>query len=202
MKNTDLEVKDSNTIQIKRPTLLVISGFSGTGKTTMRDRVLAKIPGAEFSLSMTTRLPRKNERNGVDYEFVSTELFQALIEKNELLEWEKVHGNFYGSPIQPVENALSNHKLLIFDVDVFGGLSIKNSYRDAVLVFLKPPHIDVLKKRLHHRRTDSSEEIELRLKRIPLELELSKKYDVIITNTEIDKTTDEICKLIRTFQDQ
>ncbi len=182
--------------------LLVISGYSGTGKTTIRDRVLTKIPDAEFSLSVTTRLPRKNERNGVDYEFVNTESFQAMIGKNEFLEWEEVHGNFYGTPVQPVEKALKCQKLLIFDVDVIGGLSIKNRYRNAILVFLKPQNIDILKKRLQYRHTDSPEEIELRLKRIPKETELSKKYDAIITNTEIDKTTDEICKVIRTYQEQ
>ncbi len=187
---------------IIRPTLLVLSGFSGTGKSTIRDKVMKKIPKAQFSLSVTTRPRRKHEQEGIDYYFIRSESFQEMIRNNEMLEWEEVHTNFYGTPLKPVEHALKKPGLFIFDIDVHGGLSIKSRFPDAVLIFLNTPDLDILKQRLVDRHTDSPEQIEQRLNRIPKELEMSKQYDHIVINDDSDRAADEICGIIFDFQKQ
>ena len=187
-------------ITITRHTFLVLSGFSGAGKTTVRGNILKKIPGSRFSLSVTTRQSRVDEQDGIDYHFVTKEKFDRMVEKNELLEWEEVHGNYYGTPLDPVLDAASKPGLLIFDVDVYGGLSIKKQYPEAILVFLKAPDFNELKERLANRLTDNPEAIEQRLQRIPKEEKLSKQYDYIIINDILEQTTNEICGIIRNFQ--
>lgn len=187
-------------ITISRHTFLVLSGFSGAGKTTVRGNILKKIPGSRFSLSVTTRQSRVDEQDGVDYHFVTKEKFDRMVENNELLEWEEVHGNYYGTPLDPVVDAASKPGLLIFDVDVYGGLSIKKQYLEAILVFLKAPDLNELKERLANRLTDNPEAIEQRLQRIPKEEKLSKQYDYIIINDILDQTTNKICGIIRNFQ--
>ncbi len=187
---------------IIRPTLLVLSGFSGTGKTTIRDKVMTRIPKAQFSLSVTTRPRRKHERGRIDYHFISSGSFQEMIRNNEMLEWEEVHTNYYGTLLQPVERALKKPGLFIFDVDVHGGLSIKSRFPDAILIFLNAPDFDILKQRLVDRHTDSPEQIKQRLNRIPKELDMSKQYDHIVINDDSDRAADEICGLIFDFQKQ
>ncbi|KPK95918.1 hypothetical protein AMJ80_02950 [bacterium SM23_31] len=187
-------------IALTRPTLLVLSGFSGAGKTTVRSNILKKIPGSHFSLSVTTRLPRGDEQDGIDYYFTTKEKFNRMIKNNELLEWEEVHGNYYGTPLSRVVTAAGKPGLLIFDIDVYGGLSIKKHYPEAILVFLKAPSLNVLKERLAKRLTDSTETIEQRLQRVPVEEKLSKQYDHVIINNTLDKTINKICEIIRKFQ--
>lgn len=188
-------------ITIIRPTFLVLSGFSGVGKTTVRGNILKKIPGSHFSLSVTTRRSRVDEQDGIDYHFVTKEKFDRMIENDKLLEWEEVHGNYYGTPLEPVVNASSKPGLLIFDIDVYGGLSIKKQYPEAILVFLKAPDFNVLKERLSKRLTDSPEAIEQRLQRIPKEEKLVKKYDHILINNTLEQTINKICDIIRKFQE-
>ena len=189
-------------IHAARPSLLALSGFSGAGKTTIREHILRRIPESRFSLSVTTRPKRADEQDGIDYQFISKDEFNSLVADNRLLEWEEVHGHFYGTPLQPVEDAHKKPGLIIFDVDVHGGLSIKKRFPEAILVFLQPPSLEVLKERLEKRHTDSPEEIDRRLQRIPNEVEMSRHYDHIITNINIKQAVDEICTIIREFQNK
>lgn len=125
-----------------------------------------------------------------------------MIANNELVEWEKVHGHCYGTPLKPVLETQKTTSLLIFDVDVNGGLSIKKRFPETILFFIRPPDHSILKERLTKRHTDSPEEIERRMKRIPEEEEKSKHYDHIVTNESIEKTVEEICSIIRDFQNK
>ncbi|MFC1561455.1 guanylate kinase [candidate division KSB1 bacterium] len=183
-----------------RPTFLVLSGYSGVGKTTVRERIMALNPDSGFSLSITTRKRRAHEQDEVDYIFMDEKTFRRMIERGELLEYENVHGNFYGTPLKPAEEAMKKPGLFIFDVDGCGGISIKKKFPDAILVFLQPPDLDELKSRLLQRHTESSADIDNRLKRIPKETELSRQYEYIVTNEDLDKTLAEIARIIADFQ--
>ncbi len=187
-------------IKFNRPTFLVLSGFSGVGKTTVCQRVINGVPGAGFSVSITTRPPRENEIDGKDYIFVSQDHFSSLIKEKALLEYEEVHGNYYGTPLDKVEHALTDPGLFVFDVDVHGGLAIKNRYPEAILVFLHPPDMEELKKRLTGRKTDDEAVVRKRLERIPKELKLSDGYDYNLINDDLEKTLIEISRILTDYQ--
>lgn len=187
-------------IEFKRSTLLVMSGFSGVGKSTVCSRIIEQLPQAGFSISATTRKPRDNEIEGKDYFFVSRPEFQRMISNNELLEYEEVHGQFYGTPRRPVDEARKQPGLFLFDVDVYGGLTLKKSIPDSILLFLEPPDLEELKKRLEKRDTEDKTGIEKRLSRIPREMELSAQYEYRITNKDLDNTLQEIADIVNSFQ--
>lgn len=187
-------------LELSKPTLLVISGFSGSGKTSIRDLILEAVPDAKFSISITTREKRTAEREGIDYIFLTHEKFEEMSDRNELLEKEEVHGNYYGTPLKPVMDALEKPGLFIFDVDVKGGLTIKKRFPEVVLVFITPPDIDVLVQRLEKRDTENRLGIEKRLKRIPEEKELSKQYDHKVVNENLEAAVQEIGRIIKNFQ--
>ncbi|MFC1477114.1 guanylate kinase [candidate division KSB1 bacterium] len=189
-------------IDILRPTFLVISGHSGAGKTTIREEITKLYPDAQFSLSMTTRLPRHEERDGTDYHFVGKDDFLQMIAREELLEYEEVHGFYYGTPLKPVEDARKKPGLMIFDVDVKGGLSLKKRIPEALLVFIRPPDIEALKNRLTARSTEDHEQIKRRLDRIPEEQKFAGLYDYVVTNDTVDVAVDEIAGIINDFQEK
>ena len=188
------------TINVTQPTFLVLSGFSGTGKTSIRNEILKIIPDSRFSISVTTRKQRPGEADNADYIFITQAEFDTMIAEKKLIEWEEVHGNRYGTPFDKANEADAKPGLVIFDVDVNGGLSVKEHFSNALLVFIKAPSYEILKDRLIKRHTDSPEEIENRLKRIPVEEEKSKLYDHIVTNENLEKTVIEICKIIEDYQ--
>jgi len=190
-----------SSIAFTKPTFLVLSGFSGAGKTTVRSLIMERIPGARFSLSVTTRKRRENERDGVDYSFISREEFQNMVDRKELLETEVIHGNHYGTPLPPIREALQKPGLFIFDIDVLGGLTVKRHFPDALLVFLQPPNLEVLKLRLIGRKSESSAALRRRMERIPKERELAKRYDYVVTNDDLDRTVAEIIRIIRKYQE-
>ncbi len=187
-------------VKILKPTFLVISGPSGSGKTTIRNGILKNIPGAVFSISMTTRDKRPDEEDGFDYKFIKEKEFKRLIDEDQFLEWELIHQDYYGTPLGRIKYAEENNGLLIFDVDVKGGLSIKDRYPEAILVYLQAPSIDVLRERLLKRDTDSRRKIDQRLMRMEEEDELSKKYDRIIVNRDKAKTLNELYRIIQEYQ--
>ena len=133
---------------LQKGLLLVLSGPSGSGKTTLARRLVENHPEARFSISITTREPRGEEKDGVDYHFVDTLSFQQKIDRGELVEWAEVHGHFYGSPRAGVEEALRSGGIVVFDIDVQGGRSIQRRYPEAVLVFVLPPTTPELERRL------------------------------------------------------
>jgi len=166
-----------------RGLLLVLSAPSGAGKTTLARALITQTPGAKFSISATTRAPRGYEQEGVDYFFMEEEAFKARAAAGFFAEWAQVHGHFYGSPLSAVEAAREADSLVIFDIDVQGGLRLKERERDSMLVFVMPPSLEELERRLRNRGTDSAQAIEKRLKAAREEIRQGLKfYDYIVTN--------------------
>jgi guanylate kinase len=178
---------------IHRGLLLVLSAPSGTGKTTLARRFVDAHPEAEFSISMTTREPRGAERDGVDYHFVDALTFQQMIERDELVEWAEVHGNFYGSSRAAVERAFSTGGIAVFDIDVQGGQSIQRRYPEAVLVFVLPPSMAELERRLRERGTESEDAIRRRMLAARSELEGgTRAYDYLVVNDSVERAYVEL----------
>ncbi len=165
-----------------RPLLIVLSGPSGVGK----DAVLARIKESSYPLkyitTLTTRPRRPNERNNVDYHFVSMEKFQEMIENNELLEWAKVYGNWYGVPKETVKQTLDKGEDAIVKVDIQGAATIKKILPQAILIFLMPPSMEELLIRLKQRRTESPADLALRLKTAEEEIKRLPLFDYIVVN--------------------
>jgi guanylate kinase len=168
--------------------LLVLSAPSGTGKTTLARRLLAELPDAIFSVSVTTRKPRGREQDGVDYHFVDVAAFQERIERGEFVEWAEVYGHFYGSSQAVVDEARARRGAAIFDIDVQGGLAIKRKQPDTVLVFVVPPAMDELERRLRERGTDAEDTIRRRMLAARSEIERGvASYDYIIVNDDFER---------------
>ena len=173
--------------------LLVLSGPSGSGKTTLARRLISEEPGAIFSVSFTTRQPRGAEQDGVDYCFVDVRAFQQKIERGEFVEWAEVHGHFYGSSRSAVDRAISTRAMAVFDIDVQGGQAIKAKHPDAVLVFVLPPSIEELERRLRDRNTDSEAIIQTRILAARSEIERGlEAYDYFIVNQDLERAYSQL----------
>ena len=177
--------------------LFVLSAPSGTGKTTIARRILPQFSGLRFSVSATTRPIRHREENGKDYHFLTHEEFRSEIEADGLIEWEEIFGNLYGSLKSEVDHAFASREHLLFDVDVKGALRIKELYDgNAVLIFIRPPDLDVLRKRLEKRGTDTAEIIEKRLARAELELATASQFDFTVINDNLDRAIQQVAEII------
>ncbi len=181
----------------RKPFIVVVSGPSGVGKSTVVDRVLEHFPNFVQSVSVTTRSPRGSERDGEDYFFVAKEEFVRRRDAGELLEWAEVHGHLYGTPAAFVAQKLESGTSVILEIDVQGGMSVKNSYADAVLIFLMPPSYSVLKERLAGRATDDESVIRRRLDNAKREIEFYGKYDYIAVNDDLARCTDDVLAIVR-----
>jgi guanylate kinase len=183
--------------------LVVISAPSGGGKTTIIRRVLRKgDPDFRYSVSATTRPRRPGEQDGEDYYFLSPETFMREVEAGNLVEWAQVHGYFYGTPREPIDRWLEEGKIVLLDLDVHGGLAVKEQYPDnSLLIFVAPPSLEQLEQRLRARRTEDEEEIQRRLSRVPDELEKAKLYDVRIVNEDLNQTVEKVLQTIRERHD-
>ncbi len=169
------------------PKLLVISAPSGAGKTTIAHYLLQKYPFLQFSVSATTRPKRPGEEHGKDYLFLSREQFEQLIREGKLLEYERIFGHYYGTLRESVEQALAAGKVLVFDVDVKGALSIQRAYpQDTLLIFVVPPDFATLEQRLRQRQTENEEELEQRLERARMEMDYRRYFDEIIVNDTLE----------------
>jgi guanylate kinase len=175
--------------------LIIISSPSGGGKTTVRSRLLGLIPDLQYSVSWTTRKPRQGEVHGKDYFFVSLGQFMEKKDKSEFLEYAEVFGSFYGTPMNSVDEAIKKGQDVLLDIDTQGALQIK-SKRDAVLIFILPPSLEILKGRLYNRKTDSETEIWKRLKDAQHELKCVRQYDYAVINDNIDMTVEKIKSII------
>ncbi len=182
------------------PQLVVLSAPSGAGKTTICKKLVERNPDFRISVSATTRPPRPGEVDGVDYYFISPEEFQQKIARGEFLEYENVHGNYYGTLRETVEELLDNGFTVLFDIDVNGALKIKQQYPDAILIFIRPPSLEELKRRLRKRKTERPEEIEKRLQRLPEEYQKAVFFDYEVVNDDLLRTLLTIEKIIRTKQ--
>jgi len=167
--------------------VLVLSGPSGAGKSSLINKISNDIGEYIFSISTTTRSIREGEVDGVDYHFVSKEDFIQDIENDNFLEYAVVHGNYYGTSLKPVRKALSEGKLVIFDIDVQGNMAIKNRLGDITTsVFITPPSLTTLRERLESRGTDSQEVIDGRIKMATREIQRTSEYDYIVVNDKLD----------------
>lgn len=175
--------------------LIVLSGPSGVGKGTIAKFLTEINKNISLSISCTTRAPRTGELNGKDYFFVKKEEFLKKIENEGFLEYSEHFENYYGTPKDFVFEKLKTNDVLL-EIDVNGGLQVKNNYKDAVLIMIVPPSIDELKKRLIMRGTESEEKINLRMERIGYELEKKKFYDYVVENDNLDVAIEKIEKII------
>jgi len=181
----------------KNGLMLVISAPSGTGKTTLARRLVERTPGARFSISATTRPPRGAERDGVDYYFVGPARFQEMIDRGELLEWAEVHGNRYGTPRRFAEEATAHGRVVVFDIDVQGGEQIKRVHPEAATVFVLPPSMEELERRLRARGTDDAEVVRRRLEAARGEIEAGlSSYDYVIVNDDLERASEDLAALV------
>jgi guanylate kinase len=182
--------------------LIVFSAPSGSGKTTIVRHLLSKEDlNLEFSISAASREPRGEEVNGKDYYFMSTEEFKKHIKNEDFLEWEEVYrDNFYGTLKSEVERIWAKGKNVIFDIDVSGGLRIKHKFPEETLaVFVKPPSVDELKRRLKERSTESDDKINMRIAKASVELATAPQFDVIIKNYDLPIALEEAYQLVKNF---
>jgi len=185
----------------KEGKVIIFSAPSGAGKTTIVRHLLTKFPDFAFSVSATSRKPRGNEVNGVDYHFMSADEFKAKIENEEFLEWQEVYPeNFYGSLKSEVAKILESGKNILFDVDVVGGSNIKKFYRErALALFIQPPSLTELEKRLIARCTDDKEVIRKRVEKAERELTYAPLFDFVIVNDTLEHALQEAENRVTTF---
>lgn len=177
--------------------VVVVSGPSGVGKSTVVDRLLERMENAHRSVSVTTRGPRGDEHEGDDYFFVSNEEFERRRNAGELLEWAEVHGNLYGTPAVFVEAELERGVIVVLEIDVQGGMAVKKKRPDAVLIFLLPPTRGDLERRLRGRGTDENAVIERRLGNAERELGFFSKYDYAVVNDNVGTCVEDIVHIIQ-----
>jgi guanylate kinase len=180
---------------------IIFSAPSGAGKTTIVHRLLQEIPSLSFSVSACSREARPIEKDGVDYYFLTADEFKNKIENQEFIEWEEVYANnFYGTLTSEIEKIWSANKSVIFDVDVVGGLNLKRYFGDkALAVFVQPPSLEILEKRLRSRKTESEEKIQVRIKKATIEMERAHEFDYVLVNNELDLAVNEIKEIVLKF---
>ena len=168
---------------------IIVSAPSGAGKTTIVHRLMTEIPALAFSISACSRSARPLEQEGKDYYFLGVEGFKKAIENQEFIEWEEVYtDHYYGTLRREVQRLWDEGKVIIFDVDVVGGLNLKALFKEhALSVFIKPPSVEILEKRLRARETESEERIALRIKKSAWELSQAESFDVCILNDDLEK---------------
>jgi guanylate kinase len=181
-----------------RGLLIVISGPSGVGKGTVR-KALFQMTNHDltYSVSMTTRQPRPGEVDGIDYYFVTKEDFLKRISENKFLEWAEFVGNYYGTPLDKVEEQLDNGKEVVLEIEVEGALQVRQKAPDAVFIFIVPPGKKALYERLIKRGTDSPEMIKKRMEKADREFVLAHKYDYIVVNDDVNNAADRIMAIVR-----
>lgn len=181
--------------------LFIFSAPSGSGKTTIVRSLLEKNLGLEFSISATSRPKRENEVHGKDYLFLSAEDFKKKISEDAFIEWEEVYENrFYGTLKSEVERIWAKGNHVIFDVDVVGGVNIKKIFQDkALAIFIMPPSIEELERRLVSRSTDSKEDIETRVNKANEELQYSDKFDMIVVNDKLEEAIQQAEEAVKNF---
>ncbi len=181
----------------KRGLLVILSGPSGSGKDTVLDCVHKRDIPIKRSISMTTRKKRDGETDGVDYYFVTREYFEKQIEENKMLESALYSSNYYGTPKGPVDRWLDEGKTVVLKIEVQGAEKIKKMYPDCVSIFIMPPSMQILERRLRKRETDSEESILMRLDAALGEIQCAEKYDYIVFNDVLEDTVDDICAIIK-----
>ena len=185
---------------MKKGKLIVMSGCSGVGKSTVLGQVMSRRDDLRFSVSATTRAPRPGEIDGESYYFVTKETFLDMIEKGEFLEYDAHMDNYYGTPKGQLEEKLKTGSVIL-DIEPNGAFAVRKAWPEAVLIFIAPPSMEELERRLRSRGDTSPEQIETRLARAKWEMEQGAKYDYVVVNEQVDACADEILKIIAQVAD-
>lgn len=183
----------------RKGNLFIVSGPSGAGKGTLVKELLRRVPDAWVSISVTTRDPRPGEAEGRDYYFVSDAEFDALVRTGGLLEWAEVHGNRYGTPRAAVEDRMRQGKQVLLEIDPQGAFQIRDLMPESILLFIKVPSIQELKRRLEGRGSETEEQMAERMETAERELELVGTYDHVVINDDVSRATDELVGIIDTY---
>ncbi|MCT4614606.1 MAG: guanylate kinase [Marinifilaceae bacterium] len=181
--------------------LIIFSAPSGAGKSTILNEILEENFNLEFSISATSRKPRGQEKHGKEYYFLSADEFRTKVENDEFVEWEEVYENcFYGTLKSEVDRIIQSGKNVIFDIDVVGGINIKNMYKEnALSIFIMPPSVEILKQRLINRGTDSKEFIEERVNKASFEMEHANQFDTTVVNSDLNKAILDTRNILNKF---
>ncbi len=179
---------------------VVLAAPSGTGKTTIAHRLVEGTGEFVFSVSATTRAPRKGERNGMDYEFMGRPEFEAMVERGEFTEWAEVHGNLYGTPKRNFDEAAVRGEHLVLDIDVQGARQIRDRVPNALMVFVIPPSAEVLVSRLTKRGTEADHEVARRLRNARKELVRAREFDHMVLNDDLERAVEDVRAVARTGQ--
>jgi guanylate kinase len=176
--------------------IFVVSGPSGSGKSTLIRELRQKVPGLGYSISHTSRPPRGQEKNGVEYHFVSKENFQKMVENGEFVEWAEVYQDLYGTSVSSLRSQITMGLDVIMDIDVQGARNIKDHFKDAILIYVLPPSLEILEKRLRERGTDDEKAIRTRLKKAGKEIKNCVSYDYLLFNDQLDQTVEELKSIL------
>lgn len=185
-----------NTTKKDKGILLVVSGPSGAGKGTICAAIRKVFPKLNYSISMTTRAPRKREVEGTSYFFRTNEEFEKLIKEDAFLEYARVYDHYYGTPKKYALDKIENGESVLLEIDIQGAMQVKQRYPQGVFVYVVPPSLDVLSARIHGRGTDSEEVIQKRLAKITDELAMAHKYDYIIVNDVLEDAVHKVCSIL------
>ncbi len=181
--------------------LIIVAGPSGAGKGTVENAVMEIFPEIQFSVSVTTRPRRDYEIEGKHYFFISKAEFLERIANDELVEWQEVYsknGHLYGTLRSYIDSALEQGKQLLLDIDIKGGINVKKAYpENSVSIFIEPPSLEALEKRLIHRNTDSPDQIKIRLERMPEEMRLGQEFDYQIVNSTLEDAVDTFAEILK-----
>ncbi len=180
----------------KTGTVYIVSAPSGSGKTTIINAVLDKRPDIYFSVSATTRKPRPGEVDGREYSFITKKKFKRMIDAGEFIEYANYAGNYYGSPLLPIKNSIENGIDVLLDIEIQGFRQIKEKLPEAVSIFIMPPSLEELERRLRGRGTDSDEKIAARLKVAAVEINEAVKYDHVVVNDTVERAVSEFLDII------
>lgn len=176
---------------------VVVSGPSGAGKGTVCEKLIRRNSMLFYSISVTTRLPRKDEENGVNYHFVSVEEFNRLKEEGALMEWAEIYGNYYGTPLHAVKEKISQGYDVILEIDVQGAAQVRQNFREGISIFLLPPSIEDLRRRILKRGTETTESMEKRLSSALKEMQEVWNYDYVVVNKDINLSVERIESIIK-----
>ncbi len=183
-------------MQDKRGLLIVVSGPSGAGKGTILAHTIESYPTLKYSVSVTTRNPRKGEIEGVNYYFKTLEEFETMLNQNEFLEYQKVYDNYYGTPFNKVNEQLNQGFDVVLEIDVKGALEVKNKYPDAVMIFISPAKRETIEERLRGRSTESEEQLKIRTNSAIEEIKQAVFYDYIVVNEDVHQGAMDIIAII------
>ncbi len=178
--------------------VVIVSAPSGAGKTTLVKYLLETFPELEFSVSACSRTPRAGEVNGKDYYFITAEEFKKRIDRSEFIEWEEVYPNqFYGTLKAEIQRIWDKGHIVLFDVDVKGGINLKNIFQhESISVFISPPNLNVLEQRLRNRGTESEETLRIRIEKAQYELSFKDKFDYVVVNDTLEEAKQELYRIV------